>query len=131
MENLVGVRVADAAEDTWIGQGALEGVVFPSQGDTERRQICVQDLEASGVVVAETGLTADQMQRRAALRARFGQNERSRREVEGGEADLARHLVPRFSPVEPAGDHEVQDEEEIALQTDDDALAQATERGDL
>jgi len=79
---------------------------------------------------ARNGLAADEVERRPPLRSRLGQDERPRREVEGGEADLAPQLRARRLPVEPAGDHEVQDEKEIALQPDDDALAEATEPRD-
>ena len=52
------------------------------------------------------------------------------REVERREPDLPRDARPRRLPVEPARDHQVQDEEEVVLEPEDDALPEAAEAGD-
>ena len=52
------------------------------------------------------------------------------REVERREPDPARRARARRSPVEAAGDHQVDDDEELALEREDDALAQAAEPHD-
>src|SRR3989449_5936996 len=130
MQDLVGVRVADAAEDPRVGQRALERVVLPGERVAERRQVRVKYLEAARVVRAQTGFATDQMQRGPPLRARLGQDDRPRREVEAGETDLSWQLGARGLPMEAARDHEVQNEKEVALESDHDALAEPSESGD-
>src|SRR2546428_3515562 len=130
MQDLVGVRVADAAEDPRVGQRALERVVLPGERVAERRQVRVKYLEAARVVRAQTGFATDEMQRGPPLRARLGQDDRPRREVEAGETDLSWQLGARALPMEAARDHEVQNEKEVALESDHDALAEPSESGD-
>ena len=66
------------------------------------------------------------MERGPLLRARLGEDQRPGREVEGGEADLAGRLGAVFFPAQTAGDHEVEDEEEVPLQAEDDALKEGS-----
>ena len=75
------------------------------------------------------------MQRGAALGAGFGEGERAVRKVEGGEVVAAAELGAfgvgfEVAPVEAAGDHEMEDEEEVVVEAEDDALADAAERAD-
>src|SRR5439155_10342971 len=63
-------------------------------------------------------------------RARLGQHERPGRELEGRQPDLAGRARARRSPVKATGDHQVEDEEELALELEDDALAEAAEPDD-
>src|SRR5688500_11032093 len=64
------------------------------------------------------------MQRRAPLAARLSKRKRAAVELEKRQR-IARLLA---GPVQPPGDHQVQDEEEIALQADDDAFSEAGQR---
>ena len=74
-------------------------------------------------------------QRGAATRAswcRLGQEQRAVREIERGEAELARHgFAPAGLPAKAAGDHQVNHQEEIALELEHDALADAGARPHL
>ncbi len=87
-------------------------------------------LEAAAVERAERRLAAHEVQRRAPLRAGLGEDERAGREVEGGEPHLARELRPGRLPVEPARDHEVQRQEQLAVEREHDPLPQPADRGD-
>ena len=71
VENLVGIGVAHAADETRIGESALEGAVFRCERRTKRVQIRGKDFDASGIDVAEGLLAAKKMQRGAALGAGF------------------------------------------------------------
>ena len=73
---------------------------------------------------------AHDMKRGAALAAGFGQDEGAGREIEGGERLPAGEFGLRGTPVEAAGDHEVQDEPEIAVDANGDALADAAQGAD-
>ena len=125
MEDLVGIGVADPAEDRGIGQHALERMVLGGEGCAERREIGLQHLEAPGIVLAQGRFAPGQVDGRALLRARLGHEKRPRRAIQGGHADLARDLRPGRLPVQAPGDHEVEDHEELVVQLDDDPLAQS------
>ena len=91
----------------------------------ERWEVGVEDLEPAAIELAQGVRAAHQMDGRAALGARLGQGQGARGEVEGGEPDLPRQPRARALPVQAAGDHQVQHQEEIAVERDDDALAEA------
>ena len=120
VEDLVGVGVADAGEDAGVGEGALEGAVLGGEGLLEGFGGEGEDVEAAGVEVGEGGFALDEVEGGAALGAGFGEDEGAVGEVEGGEVVAAAELgwrsrfaVELASPVEAAGDHEVEDEEEV------------------
>src|SRR5687767_12718691 len=109
MQDLVGVRVADAAEEMGIGERALEGVVLAPKAISERRRRCGERLEAARIQRGETGIT-NEVDARPLLRARLRENERSAVEVERREPELAWDRRACGLPTEPAGDHQMNDE---------------------
>ncbi len=68
------------------------------------------------------------MQRCTSLRPRFGQREPARVELEDGLRDARRRLRVAGHPAQPAGDHQVDHEEQLALEANDDALADPLDR---
>ncbi len=127
MEDLVGVGVADAGEETRIRQRALQRVVLPCQRLAESRQVRVEDLDAAAVELREARAPLDEVERRPLLRAHLGQHERAFRKIERRDRGAASDLRAALSPVEPAGHHQVEDEEETALQLEDDAFSEPPE----
>src|SRR4051812_23321847 len=146
MQDLVGVRVPDAAEEVRIGQRSLQRVVL--RAETLRKGIGrrVEDLEAVRRQCSQRGGTANEMKTRALLAARLGEQERARllldralaglrcaggREVERREPDPAGHACAERLPLEASCDHEMDDEmQRVALlrlgrEAEDDALAEA------
>ena len=96
MQDLVRVRVADAAEEVRIGQRALERVVLAPQRRGEVSHAAASATSRPpGSSAASAALALHDVQRRALLRARLGQQQRAVREIERREPDLARHGVPR------------------------------------
>ena len=77
MQDLVGVRVADAAEEAGVRQGPLEGVILPHQDGLEGGKISLQHLQATGIVIAEGGCIPDDMERGALLGPCLGQQQAS------------------------------------------------------
>ena len=71
----------------------------------------------------ERTLTAHQVHRSAFLRSRLSQKQSAVGEIERGQPDLARRLGAARLPVQPAGDHQMEDQKQIVLQFEDDALA--------
>ena len=81
-----------------------------------------------GSISREGLLAAEDVQRGAAFGAGFGENEmRAGREVEGEQPVAAGELGLRRTPVQAAGDHEMDHEPETAFETDGDALADAAQ----
>jgi hypothetical protein len=81
-----------------------------------------QHVDAAGVERAQRGASLDDMQRRAPLAAGLGQRERAAVELEEGERVARRRLALR-EPEQAAGDHQVDHDEEVAVERDHDALA--------
>src|SRR5215813_64384 len=106
MQDLVGVRVADAAEEVRIGERALERVVLAAESLREGLQLAADDLDSARVQRVEAGGSAHDVDARALLRAGLGEDERAARillrgrEVETREADLAGHRRRRRLPLE-------------------------------
>ena len=107
MKDLVGVCVADSAEDPWIGQCALHRVVPLDQGVSKSGVVDLQWFDSSRVVLAQRILAEAEMQGGALLLARFGQKKGPVLEVERAEAQAAGDLVIWRLPAKPAGDHQM------------------------
>lgn len=123
MQDLVGVSVADPAEQARIGQCPLERVVLDAESPDELRFPRVERLESPALEGGEGGLSGHQVQRSASLGAGLGEEQRAIVEVERGEADLSRRLGSGRDPAQPPGDHEMDDDEELVLQLPHEALA--------
>ena len=93
-----------------IGERALERVVLPRDRGAELLRVAGEWIDPACVERMERGLTPHEVYRGAPLCARLGQRERARREVEGRESDLARHLGAPGLPVKSARDHQVEHE---------------------
>src|SRR5207249_4593412 len=89
-EDLVGVGVADPAEEPRVGERTLERVTLRDERRTKRREVRAVQLQPARVVRADPLLAPHEVDRSAPLRARLGQHEGARGEIERGEADLAR-----------------------------------------
>ena len=93
VQDLVGVGVADAAEEPRIGQRALERVVLARERRARTRRAWRRAARARrDRARASAARAAHHVQRRALLRCRLGEQQRARREIERGEPDLARDL---------------------------------------
>ena len=70
------------------------------------------------------------MKRGPALGTRFGEDKGAIGEVKGSEVVAAAEFRSEGTPVEAAGDHEVQDKPDAVVELEDDAFADAMERAD-
>src|SRR5215831_11667112 len=82
MQDLVGVGVADAAEEPWIGERSLDGVILGAKSRSELVARCVEHLEAAALKLGEARRSTEEIERRAALGPGFGQRETAVRELE-------------------------------------------------
>ncbi len=123
MEDLVGVRVADAAEDVRIGQRPLERMVHPREALGEHRQRRVENLEASRVERCELRDPCHDVHRRLTASSLFSEDGRAGREIERRQAHLAWNGRATLPPAQPSGNHQVQDQEQTAVEVKDDPLS--------
>src|SRR5215470_5176525 len=125
-QNFVGVGVADAAEKTWVGEGALQGVICGQQNGGELHRVGLENLNATGIQLAKSGLARNHMERGAFLGASFGPEKRSNGKVKRREATWRRDFHAAGPPVEPARNHQMQNEPEVAFEANTDPFSDAT-----
>ena len=87
----------------------------------------LERLDAAGIQRAQRRFSSHHLQRRALLRARLGEKQRAVLEQERGEHQLRPHpgLLARLAPAQPPGDHQVDDEKQIVVEGEHEALADA------
>ena len=105
-------------------------VVAGQQPLAEIRRLRADGLQAARVHRRQRGAARHQVHRSAPLRAGLGEGQGARGELQRSHQPLGGGLGACRIPAQPARDHEVQDEEPglvggVALQFDDDALAEA------
>ena len=76
----------------------------------------------AGIERGERRFALDEMQGCAPGAAGFGEDEGAGGEVEGGEPEPPIERCPGRAPVQTAGDHEMHDQEQSALEPDHDPL---------
>ena len=97
----------------------------------KRREVRRQHVESRpGSCCAQRVPAADDVQRRLPLGARFGQHQRAVLEVEREQTELSGNAGARLLPPEAPGDHQMKDEKQLALDLEDDPLAEAMQRDD-
>src|SRR5712691_13375216 len=106
-------------------------MVLAFQAVGELLETGCEDVEAAGVHRRKRRLAPDDVERSAALGARFGEYERAARKFESGKRNPPRELRVFFEPAQPASDHEMQHEEELTLERDDDAFAHSPDADDF
>ena len=119
MQNLVGVRIADAAEEPRIGQGALERVVFPPQDGAKLCRGRLQHLEPAGIVLGQLNFSTDEVERlRMQIVSGLKEQETSARTV--AERRFLKTLYPEGHPyhIWPSGT-----EDTVGSITRDDLVA--------
>ena len=98
VEDLVGVGVADSAQDPRVGEGSFEGVALVCDCRTEVVEISVKHLETTRIVLRQGILSLDQMEGRPALRSRLGENKRAGREIKRSQRAATGRLGSFGSP---------------------------------
>src|SRR5262245_7019163 len=107
MKDLIGIRIADSAEEPRVRECALERVVFSSERSLKGFERRIQNFKGAAIESRERRSALDQMQRSALFRSRLRQEQRPGREIERRESKLSWNLrVWRF-PLKPPGDHQM------------------------
>ncbi|HZC47062.1 MAG TPA: hypothetical protein VE243_11340 [Candidatus Acidoferrum sp.] len=123
MQYLVGIRVADTAEDVRVGERPLERMIRRAKRRAECVEARVERLDTAGAERPQTGFSFNHAQSCAALRARFGEPEPAVVELEREEDIAAAELWRRGLPVQTASDHKMQHEPQVVIDADRDLLA--------
>jgi hypothetical protein len=108
VENLVRVRVPDAADDARIRQCPLQSPVFTAQRGAEACQIGREHLYASWVHGEQAGLARHHVERCPPLAAGLCERERARREIESRQILAPPEARVGRLPMQAPGDHQVQ-----------------------
>ena len=90
----------------------------------------VEDVEAAAVVLRQLVRSTHDVQRGALLRALLREEQRADGEVEGRQPAALGDRDVALAPAQPAGDHQVEDQEQLAVELEHDALADAAGTAD-
>ena len=129
MQDLVGVGVADAAQDGRIGQRALERVILLAQPRAKVRQVRVQHFKPAAIMIGELCsalLTTCSDARRFVPASVSVSVPFSNSSCSSGARMRAAMIA--LVPVQSTGDHQVNHQPQIVLEADRDALADAPQR---
>jgi len=130
VQNLVGIGVSDSAEHPRIGQHALQRVIAGAQRGRERVDRQREHVRSPGVHPVDCGPAADDVQRRLLPRSGLRKQQRALRKIERCESELRGNRRAAFAPSQPARNHEVDHDEEVAVELKDDPLSDPGERPD-
>ena len=108
MQDLVGIRVADAAEHMRIGQSALQRVVPHHQAASELIERSGHDIHSAGIESRQSRFALRHVQRSPLLRSGLGQREAAVVEQKRREGSAAVGLLGFLGPMQASGDHQVQ-----------------------
>ncbi len=125
VKQLIRIGIANAAEQAGIGQSALEGVVFASERGPEALGVGVHHFKSAAIEGIDQAPAAHQVEGGSFLRAGLGEQQRAVREIETRQPTAPGDFSALCKPMQPAGDHQMKNEEQISLQLEDDPLSEA------
>src|SRR5258708_8826654 len=125
MKHLARIGIAHAAEQAGIGQSALEGVVFPGERGPKALQVRVDHFKSAAVEAIDQASAAHQVERGSFLRAGLGEQQRAVGEIETRQPTAPGDFPALCKPMQPTGDHQMKNQEQISLQLEDDPLSEA------
>src|SRR5688572_6084846 len=125
MENLVGVRIADTAQQMWIGEGTLERVVFFLKRSRKRCDVAGHHFESAGIEGCKRVLTLHHVQRSALSGRRLCHKQRTFCKIERRKSNFPGYRGAAVAPLEPAGDHEMEHEKYFSVHLPHDPLSDA------
>ena len=97
------------------------------QGIGELLDRHLEGLDPAAIVLDQTTFAANEVDAGSFLGPLLGEEQRSRLEVEGGQATFLRNGRPVVTPPQPTRHHEVDDDEEIVFELEDDSFADPAE----
>src|SRR5690606_4548415 len=125
VEDLVRVRVPDAAQDPRVREGPLQSAVLTTERRREFGQRRLQRVDPAPIELRERVTTAHDVELRTLLRTGFREQEGAALEVERSVPEPSRDRCTVRSPLQSSRDHQVNHGEQLALERENDALADA------
>ncbi|SPE25976.1 hypothetical protein SBA2_270086 [Acidobacteriia bacterium SbA2] len=129
VQYLIGIRVADAAHEMRIGERALERVVLGREARRELFEAGLKHLEPARVEAGELLRACHHVNRGPLARSRLAERQAAGIEIERRHVPAARRKLLRWRacsrpvpPVQPPGNHQVQHQPVIPVETHRDAL---------
>ena len=127
VQDLVRISVANATDEARIGESPLQRAVFEAERRSKRIHIARENIDSARVDRTQALLAGEHMQRCTAFGAGLSEHERAIGKIEGCQILPARQLGPRWAPVQPASNHQVQHYPEIAVDSYCDSLADSAQ----
>ncbi len=121
VQYLVGIGVANPAQDARIGEGAFESAVFHGESGTKCFRVAGENVDAAGIDGWQIFIAED-MQRRTTFGACLCENEGSVGEIEGCKILSSAEFCVWQSPMQTSGNHEMKNQPQIILQAYGDAF---------
>src|ERR1700733_9709512 len=112
MQNLIRIGIANAAQNARISKSPLEGSVLDRERVAKSLEIAREHIDATGIDAAQPLLSLEKMQGRTAFGTRFRKNQRTMREVEGGQIVSPRQLRAGWPPVQSPRNHQMKHQPE-------------------
>src|SRR5437667_3872564 len=125
MQDLVGIGVADAAQDSRIRQRALESPVLGSHGPPKLFHTAAENLDPAWVQSVARRLPPGQVYGGAALGTSLGQYQGAAVEIQGRKMVAPGQLGARRAPMQASRDHQMNDDPYIVVEAEGHALADA------
>src|SRR6266700_7430176 len=100
VQNLIGISVADSADNSRIGERPLQSTVFSSERSLKRRQIGVEDLDSARIDGTQTLLALQNVQGSAPFGPGFCQYKRTIRKIESRKLIAASQLCSSHPPMQ-------------------------------
>src|SRR3981189_1440208 len=123
MQNLIGVCVANTAEDARISQSPFERTVLGNKRCPKCVKIACKDVNAAGINGTQALFVTENMQGGASLCTSFCKNKRAVGKVKCRETIAARQLSSRWAPVQSTGNHQMKYQPEIVIKPHGNAFA--------
>ncbi len=127
MEYLVGICVPDSAEEPGVGERSLERVILADERRPKVLEVACEHFDSTRIDTGESHFALEDVERRPPLSTGFGEDQAPGGEIERREAEAPIERRSWSAPVEPARDHEMEDEEELPLDADHEPLSDSPE----
>ena len=125
MQNLIGIRISDAAHDPRVRQRAFQSSILNCERSLKRFEIAGENIDAARIYIAQALLALEQVKGSAALRAGFGKHQRAVRKIESRKLISSSQLCSRDPPVQTSRNHQMQNEPQVSFKTNCNALSDA------
>src|SRR6185312_227476 len=109
MQNLIGIGIADATQNSRISECAFQSPVLSRECCLNCLQITGENINAARIHIAQVFFASEHHQGSSALGACLGEYERAVVKIKSRELIAACEFRSRAPPMQPASDHQMKD----------------------